>query len=153
MKYWLLKSDPEEFGWHHLKKLTGKKTGWDGVRNYQARNFIREMKIGDKVFFYHSRIQPQCIMGTASIIREAYPDETQFDKNHDQYDAKASRDDPIWFMVDIQYEKDIRPPITREELKKISHLKEMLLFRNSRLSVMPVTHNQWHTILKLRIKK
>lgn len=149
MKYWLLKSDPEEFGWDHLKALPGKETTWDGVRNYQARNFLKDMQSGDRAFFYHSRIQPQCIMGIISVVREAYPDPTQFDKNHSQYDAKAANDNPIWFMVDIRYEKDLNPPITREELKNSGKLDEMLLFRNSRLSVIPVNPDQWQTILNL----
>ena len=152
MKYWLLKSDPEEFGWEHLKALPSQKTAWDGVRNYQARNFLKEMKAGDKAFFYHSSTQPQRIMGTISVIREAYPDSTQFDKEHWQYDPKASKDNPIWVMVDIRYEADIDPPITREEVKNIDKLQDMLLFRNSRLSVLPVTRDQWQTILNLRKK-
>ncbi len=153
MKYWLLKSDPQEFGWDHLKSLPTKETTWDGVRNYQARNFLKEMKTGDRAFFYHSNTKPQSILGISSIIREAYPDSTQFEKGHSQYDSKASQDNPIWFMVDIRYEEDFDPPITREELKNKGNLQEMLLFRNSRLSVLPVTSDQWKTILNLRKKQ
>jgi len=149
MKYWLLKSDPEEFGWDDLKSLPGKETTWDGVRNYQARNFLKEMKTGDRAFFYHSSTKPQIIIGIITIIREAYPDPTQFEKDHAQYDPKATPDNPIWFMVDIRYEEDINPPITREELKNTGKLSEMLLFRNSRLSVVPVNPDQWQTITNL----
>jgi predicted RNA-binding protein with PUA-like domain len=153
MKYWILKSDPEEFGWNHLKALSSKETTWDGVRNYQARNFLKEMKTGDKALFYHSNTQPQSIVGITTIIREAYPDFTQFDKDHAQYDSKSSKENPTWVMVDIRYEEDIDPPITREEMKNTGNLQEMLLFRNSRLSVLPVTQDQWQTILNLRKKQ
>ena len=150
MNYWLLKSDPDEFSWEDLKKQSHRRSMWDGVRNYQARNFLKEMKKGDLAFFYHSSTQPQHIPGIVNIVEEAYPDFTQFNKNHMHYDPKATKENPIWFMVDIQFEQEILPPITRDELKKNMSLGEMLLFKNSRLSVLPVTPDHWKTILKLR---
>jgi len=150
MNYWLLKSDPHDFGWEDLKNQTHRRSMWDGVRNYQARNFLREMRTGDLAFFYHSSTQPQQITGVVKIVREAYPDFTQFDKHHVNYDLKASPENPIWFMIDIKFKQDIHPPITREELKSIASLQEMLLFKNSRLSVLPVTPDHWDMILNLR---
>ena len=150
MKYWLIKSDPEEFAWEDLKKQSQKKTCWDGVRNYQARNYLREMKKGDLAFFYHSVLQPQSIMGIVTITREAYPDFTQFEKSHPNYDSKSNPDEPSWVMVDVTYKQEIEPPITREEIKKVKSLQEMVLFKNSRLSVQPVSAQEWKTVLNLR---
>lgn len=150
MNYWLLKSDPDEFGWEDLKKKSQQRSIWDGVRNYQARNFLKKMRRGDLALFYHSSTQPQHISGIVSIVKEAYPDFTQFDKNHVHFDPKAIEDDPTWFMVDIQIEREILPPITRDELNKVASLREMLLFRNSRLSVLPVAKDHWKKILGLR---
>ncbi len=153
MKYWLLKSDPEEFTWQDLKKEKNKITSWDGVRNYQARNYLKEMKKNDLAFFYHSVVDPQTIMGVVKIVREAYPDHTQFDPSNDHFDPKSTREEPRWFMVDIQYLEDFNPPITRNKLKNIPKLKEMVLFKNSRLSVQPITKAQWNTIQNLRSEK
>ena len=150
MNYWLLKSDPKEFGWEDLKKQASRRTMWDGVRNYQARNFLKKMEQGDQALFYHSSTQPQHICGIVNIVREAYPDSTQFMKDHAHYDPKASQENPIWFMVDIQFHQEILPPITREELKNMNNLSEMLLFKNTRLSVLPIDQDHWNIILKLR---
>jgi predicted RNA-binding protein with PUA-like domain len=152
MKYWLLKSDPEEFTWQDLKESKNKITSWDGVRNYQARNYLKEMKENDQAFFYHSVVDPQTIMGVVKIVKEAYPDHTQFDPSHDHFDPKSTNEEPRWFMVDIQYLEDFNPPITRNELKNIPKLKEMVLFKNSRLSVQPVTKTEWTIIQNLRSK-
>ena len=150
MKYWLLKSDPLEFSWDNLKEQTGKKTFWDGVRNYQARNYLKEIKKGDLAYFYHSVVQPQCITGVVTIIKEAYPDFTQFEPDHPNYDPKSQQKDPTWFMVDVKYLREFNPVITRDEIKVVNELQSMVLFRNSRLSVQPVTIREWQLILKLR---
>jgi predicted RNA-binding protein with PUA-like domain len=150
MNHWLLKSDPLEFSWDNLKAQPGKKTFWDGVRNYQARNFLREMRKGDLAFFYHSVIKPQCITGIVKIIKEAYPDYTQFDKNHPNYDPKSNEQDPTWFMVDVQVLEEFSPPISRDEIKSIKEMQDMVLFRNSRLSVQPVTPGEWQRILQMK---
>ncbi|MEJ2537211.1 MAG: EVE domain-containing protein [Calditrichia bacterium] len=152
MKYWLLKSDPEEFTWQDLKESKNKITCWDGVRNYQARNYLKEMKNNDQAFFYHSVVNPQTIMGVVKIVREVYPDHTQFDPSNDHFDPKSTKEEPRWFMVDIQYLADFNPPITRNELKEIPRLQDMVLFKNSRLSVQPITKAQWDTIQNLRSK-
>ena len=152
MKYWLLKSDPEEFTWQDLKESKNKSTCWDGVRNYQARNYLKEMKENDQAFFYHSVVDPQTIMGVVKIVREVYPDHTQFDPSNDHFDPKSTKEEPRWFMVDIQYLADFNPPITRNELKKMPRLQDMILFKNSRLSVQPITKAQWDTIQNLRSK-
>ena len=150
MKYWLIKSDPEEFAWEDLKKQPQKKTHWDGVRNYQARNYLREMKKGDLALFYHSVIQPQSIPGIVTISREAYADFTQFEKNHPNYDPKSNPAEPTWVMVDVACKEGIEPPITREEIKKVKSLQEMVLVKNSRLSVQPVSAKEWKAVLNLR---
>jgi predicted RNA-binding protein with PUA-like domain len=149
MKCWLLKSDPLEFSWENLKEQTDKRTYWDGVRNYQARNFLKEMQAGDKAFFYHSVVQPQIIAGIVTIVKKAYPDFTQFDESHQNFDSRSSKDNPIWVMVDIQYLEEIDPPITREEIKQVKKLQDMLLFKNSRLSVQPVSPEEWNLILEI----
>jgi predicted RNA-binding protein with PUA-like domain len=153
MKYWLLKSDPEEFTWQDLKKTKNQITCWDGVRNYQARNYLKEMKKNDLAFFYHSVVDRQTIMGVVKIVKEAYPDHTQFEHFHDHFDPKSTKEAPRWFMVDIQYVEDFNPPITRNELKNIPKLREMVLFKNSRLSIQPITNAERNTIQNLRSKK
>jgi len=149
MKYWLLKSDPLEFSWENLKEQTDRRTYWDGVRNYQARNFLKEMQVGDKAFFYHSVVQPQIITGIVTIVKKAYPDSTQFNEDHPNFDSRSSKDDPTWVMVDIQYLEEIDPPIIRDEIKQVKKLQDMLLFKNSRLSVQPVSPEEWKLILEI----
>jgi predicted RNA-binding protein with PUA-like domain len=150
MKYWLIKSDPDEFGWKDLKRHPDQQVQWDGVRSFFARKYLKEMKKNDLAFFYHSSINPQCITGIVRIIREAYIDPTQFDPENRYYDPKSDPEDPKWFMVDIEYLKDFKPPILQMELKSVSKLQKMILFQNTRLSVQPVTRGEWKTILDLR---
>lgn len=152
MNYWLLKSEPEAFSWDDLLSSPRKTTCWDGVRNYQARNYMRdEMKKGDLVFFYHSATKPQAIAGIARVVREAYPDHTQFDPASTYHDPKSSADNPRWMMVDIRAIKSLSPPITIDELKPLRELKDMgLLRRGNRLSVQPVSAKEWQIVLKLR---
>lgn len=152
MNYWLMKSEPNVFSWDDLKAASEQTTCWEGVRNYQARNFMRDqMRLGDLAFFYHSNVKPQIIAGIAQVVREAYPDSFAFDPQSKYFDPKSSPQQPTWFMVDIQYLQDFTPPITLEELKKIQTLESMLLLQKGcRLSVQPVTPAEWQTILNLR---
>jgi predicted RNA-binding protein with PUA-like domain len=111
MKYWLMKTEPNVFSWDDLQSMPQQTTPWEGVRNYQARNFMRDdMKLGDRVFFYHSNIKPQVIMGIATIAREAYPDSFAFDPASPYYDPKSNPDIPRWMMVDVQFESAFVPP-------------------------------------------
>lgn len=150
-KYWLIKSEPEEFSWNDLKKSKDKTTYWDGVRNYQARNFLRdEMMKGDLVLFYHSNADPLAIMGVCEVVKEGYPDHTQFDPDNDHHDPKADPENPTWIMVDIKFKKEFKNPVTLDEIKSNSKLKNMrLIQRGNRLSVMPVTKEEFDEIVKM----
>ena len=151
MKYWLMKSEPDVFGIDHLKKMKNKTEHWDGVRNYQARNMMRdEMKKGDQIFFYHSNCKEPGIVGIMKVIKEGYPDFTAHDPESKYYDPKSNTDNPRWYMVDVQFVKKFKQTITLEELKSNPDLEDMqLVKRGNRLSVMPVTVQQWKYILSL----
>ncbi len=155
MNYWLFKTEPSTYSWEDLKRQPERTDYWDGIRNYQARNFLRDkVKKGDLVFFYHSVKQPQAIMGIARVVREAYPDHTAFDSESRYYDPKSDPENPRWFMVDIQAISEFDPPILRDELKQIPELKEMMLLRKgSRLSIQPVSAEEWNIILAYRTPK
>jgi predicted RNA-binding protein with PUA-like domain len=148
MKYWLLKSEPSTYGIDHLKK--DGTTAWTGVRNYQARNFMRdEMGSGDRAFFYHSSCEVPGIAGIAEIRGAAYPDETQFDRKSPQYDPAATRDAPRWFNVDVKFVKKTRT-VTLDELRSRKELKNMVILkRGNRLSITPVTKAEWDCIERL----
>jgi len=150
-KYWLFKTEPNEFSLDDLKKSKNQTTFWDGVRNYQARNFLRdEIKKGDGVLFYHSSSDPLAIMGICEIVKEGYPDHTQFDSHNDHYDMKADPKNPIWFMVDIKLVQEFRKPVTLESIKVNLKLKEMkLIQRGQRLSILPIMKTEWDEILKM----
>ena len=150
MKYWLMKSEPDVFGIDDLKKV--KSEPWDGIRNYQARNMMRdEMKKGDQAFFYHSNADPIGIVGIMKIAREAYPDHTALDPKSKYYDPKSSPDNIRWAMVDVSFVKKFKRIITLDELRQHEKaLKDMALLRKgNRLSIMPVTKQQWDYILIL----
>ena len=151
MNYWLMKSEPNEFSIDDLKRQPGGKEHWDGVRNYQARNMMRDqMKIGDQMFFYHSNCETPGIVGIATVVREGYPDFTAFDPKDPHYDPKSDPDNPRWHMVDVKYVRKLKRTISLKELKEISNLSDMPLVRKgNRLSIMPVTRQQWQYILKL----
>jgi len=154
MKYWLLKSEPSTYSWEDLIKNEKGIDSWDGVRNYQARNFLKEMAIGDMAFFYHSGIKIPGIVGIVKIVREAYPDPLQWDVDSSYYDSKSSREHPRWVAVDVQAMGAISPPITLPELREIPQLASMqLLKKGNRLSVLPVTPEEWEIIFKLRSTK
>jgi predicted RNA-binding protein with PUA-like domain len=149
-QYWLLKSEPESFSIGDLAAGPNQTTCWDGVRNYQARNFMRAMRIGDGVLFYHSSAKPPLVAGTAVVVREAYPDHTAWEPGNHHFDPKASPDNPIWDMVDIRLEQVFDQPLALDALRGMPALAKMeLLRRGSRLSVQPVSKNEFETVLKL----
>ena len=151
MNYWLMKSEPETFGIDHLAQLPNKTDCWDGVRNYQARNMMRdEMKKGDLVFFYHSNCTPPGIVGTMKVVKEAYPDHTQFDPDSKYYDPKSSPEKPRWFYVDVKLEKKFKKMIPLEQLKQYPELENMLILRKgNRLSITPITQKEWDFVQNL----
>jgi predicted RNA-binding protein with PUA-like domain len=147
-RYWLMKSEPSVFSIDDLK--ASKVTCWDGVRNYQARNFMRnQMRRGDGVLFYHSNAQPTGIAGLAEVVKEGYPDYTAFDPKDVHYDPKSRLENPTWYMVDVKFTKTCKSIILLDRLKAIPALKNMVLFKYGRLSVQPVTPQEWKVILSL----
>lgn len=150
VNYWLLKSEPVTFGINDLIKKPAQTDHWEGVRNYQARNLIRDhMKSGDLAFFYHSNCLPPGIAGIVEIVREAYPDFTAWNPDSRYFDPKSTPDQPRWFMIDVRYLRTLRY-ISLKELKRQAALADMaLLKKGSRLSVMPVTERQWQCVLAL----
>ncbi|HKA45786.1 MAG TPA: EVE domain-containing protein [Burkholderiales bacterium] len=152
MKYWLLKSEPSTYGVDDLAR--DKTTAWTGVRNYQARNFMRdEMRSGDGVLFYHSSCEVPGIAGLAEVSGSAYADETQFDRKSPQYDRAATREQPRWFNVDVKFVKKTRT-VSLDELRSQPQLRKMqVLRRGNRLSITPVTKGEWGTIIKLLNRK
>jgi len=155
MKYWLVKSEPEVFSFEDLKGRKDQITFWDGVRNYQARNYLRdEMKKGDQVLFYHSNADPLAVMGICKVVKEGYPDHTQFDIDSYHYDIKADPKNPTWFMIDIKFVKEFKTPVTLQEIKSNPKLKKMqLVARGNRLSVLPVKKEEFDEIVKMGQQK
>lgn len=146
MAFWLMKSEPDTFSIDDLKRK--QREHWDGVRNYQARNYLRVMKRGDQAFFYHSSCAVPGIAGIAKITREAFADPTQFDPASDYHDPRSDPEDPRWTAVEVAYVRHTKRVITLTELKSLPALVEMpLIQRGARLSVMPVTEDEWQTIL------
>lgn len=150
-RYWLFKTEPTTFSFDDLWNAPSRTTHWDGVRNFQARNMLRdEIKPGDLVFVYHSSTDPTGIAGIAEVVRGGYPDHTAFDPNDSHYDPKSNRDAPTWFMVDIRAVKPLSRLITLEELRKTKGLEKMVLLqRGSRLSIQPVRQEEWEIITSL----
>jgi predicted RNA-binding protein with PUA-like domain len=150
MNYWLMKSEPDVFGVDALKARPDKTAPWDGVRNFQARNFMREMKRGDLAFFYHSSCAEPGVAGIVKIVREAYPDHTSWDPKSEQYDPRSKPDKPYWYMVDVKLVRQLRRPVTLQRIKSCAALKKMrLVQRGNRLSVLPLSAQEWKTILAL----
>ncbi len=157
MAHWLMKSEPDAFGIDDLAARPAQTEPWDGVRNYQARNMMRdEMRLGDQVLFYHSNTKEPGIVGIAEVVREGYPDHTAFDPNAKYYDPKSDPDNPRWYMVDLRYVRHLKRTITLTELKAMvtaepdSPLADLpLVRRGNRLSIMPVTDAQWALLLQL----
>jgi predicted RNA-binding protein with PUA-like domain len=154
MHYWLMKSEPDVFGIDALERAPRCTTGWEGVRNYQARNMLRDdFRVGDRAFFYHSSCDVPGVAGVVQVVRAAYADPTQFDAKSEYYDAKSTRETPRWFAVDVQLEQRIEPVITLPELREreADELREMLILkRGNRLSVTPLTAAEWRCIVALR---
>ena len=150
-RYWLVKSDPDTYGLADLEKERGKTTCWDGVRNYKARNHMRdEMKLGDGVLFYHSQADPPAVVATAKVAREAHPDPTQFDPKSRYHDPKATREEPRWFAVDIKLDRKLKRPVALPEMRERPGLEGMeLLKRGSRHSVQKVSAAEWKLVLKM----
>ncbi len=148
--YWLMKSEPNVFSLGDLARAPKQTTAWDGVRNYQARNFMRAMKTGDQVLFYHSNAQPPCVVGIAEVVKTAYPDATQFDPHDAHYDPASPTDQPRWDVVDIRFVRKFDVPLSLDLLRGQASLNGMeLLRKGSRLSVQPVKPSEWNEILRL----
>jgi len=149
--FWLMKTEPEVFSIDDLAAAKNQTTCWDGVRNYQARNFMRDlMQFGDRVLVYHSNADPSCVVGTATVVTTSYPDPTAWDPNDPHYDPKSDPVNPRWFMVDIQFESKFTDPQSLDMLRTVPELSQMVLLRKgTRLSVQPVSRQEFSTIKKL----
>ncbi len=148
-RYWLVKSEPSAYSFADLMSEDGQTAEWDGVRNYQARNNMQAMKKGDGVLFYHSQASSQAVVGTAVVVREGYPDYTAWDPKSEHPDLKSTPENPVWFMVDIKAEEALQHPVTLKEIKATPGLESMALVKNSRLSVQPVTEDEWRIVVAL----
>jgi predicted RNA-binding protein with PUA-like domain len=155
MAYWLFKSEPTAYSFADLLAEPARTTGWDGVRNFQARNFLRDsIKLGDGVLFYHSSVDPPCIAGIAEVVKPGHPDPTAFDPKDDHFDPKSNRAEPTWFQVSIKAVRPIEPPLSLAFLSATPALAGMeLLRKGSRLSVQPVRANEWKSIMSLARSK
>ncbi|MFD1215835.1 MULTISPECIES: EVE domain-containing protein [Microbulbifer] len=150
MNHWLFKSEPDEYSIDDLKAEPRRTGRWDGIRNYQARNFLRDkVAVGDGVLFYHSACKIPAVVGAAKVVRAAYPDPAQFDPESKYFDPKATRDKPRWFCVDIQWQSQFAHPVPLKVIKQDPALEEMVLVRQGRLSIQPVTEQEWRRIEKL----
>ena len=151
-QYWLLKTEPTTFSFDDLWNAPKRTTFWDGVRNFQARNTLRDrMKVGDGVFIYHSSTDPTGIVGIAEVVKEGYPDPTAFDPKDSHYDPRSKRESPTWYVVDVKAIERLAPIITLDELRGVKGLDKMVLLqRGSRLSVQPVSAEEWRMIRALR---
>ena len=150
-RYWLFKSEPDVYSIHDLAASKGKRTSWEGVRNYQARNMLRdEISRGDGVLFYHSNTDPMVIAGTAEVVREGYPDHFARETSHKYFDEASSADKPVWYMVDIKLRQIFRKPVTRAALAQDPVCSQMVVMKKgSRLSIQPVTEAEWLAVHEL----
>jgi len=149
-RFWLLKSDPDTFGLDHLEAARNRTTMWDGVRNFQARNYLRgAVAVGDGVLFYHSQWKPPAVVATARVVRAGYPDPTQFDPESPGYDPRSKREEPRWFVVDVQLDRELKRPVTLPEIRDTPELRDMVLVHRGRLSVQPVTAREWRIVTRL----
>ena len=148
--YWLFKSEPTCFSFDNLRNRPNSTEHWDGVRNYQARNYLRDnIRVGDGVLFYHSNVPDPAIVGIAEVVKAGYPDWTARDPQGDHFDPRSSATDPIWYMVDIRSVKPLPLPVTLAQLKGMPALSGMVLLTRSRLSIQPVREEEWLLILHL----
>lgn len=150
-QYWLMKSEPDAFSIDDLKNCPNKTDSWDGVRNYQARNMMRDqMKLKDQVFFYHSNCKVPGIVGIAEVVKTSHPDLSALNPKSKYFDPKATPDNPRWFMVSVKFKQKFPEVISLEDLKNNTHLKDFqLIKKGNRLSILPVTKKQWDSILKM----
>lgn len=155
MNYWLMKSEPDVFSFEDLKSRPEQTEPWDGVRNYQARNFMRDdMKVGDQILFYHSNTNPPGVAGIAQVASKPYPDPTAFDKKSKYHDPKSDPENPRWMLVDVSYKSDLKRLVSLEEMKGMPELSEMrALQRGNRLSITPVTKDEFQAIKKAGMRK
>lgn len=150
MAYWLFKTEPDAFSIDDLKNAQNHTTIWEGVRNYQARNFMRdEVKVGDLVMIYHSSCKLVGVVGIAVVTKAAYPDPTQFDLSSDYYDAKATSDNPRWVVVEVTYQSHLNSLVSLKEIKANPRITDIALKKGGRLSIMPVTQNDWQVITRM----
>ena len=151
VQHWLMKTEPETYSIDDLAREKNQSTCWEGVRNYQARNLLRdEIKKGDRVLFYHSACKKPAVVGTAVVSKSGYPDPFAFDKDSNYYDAKSDPDNPTWYLVDIKLDKKFSQPVTLAELRQRAGLKDMMLLqKGSRLSVQPVKKKEFDAIVKI----
>ena len=150
-RYWLFKSEPSAYSFDDL--VADGVSEWDGIRNYQARNLLRdEVQEGDGVLFYHSNAKPMAVVGTATVVRSGYPDHTAWDPDSEHPDPKSTPEKPLWFMVDIKAEQRFAHPVTMEEMRRAPALEQMTLLRQGRLSVQPVTAEEWESVLDMGSK-
>jgi predicted RNA-binding protein with PUA-like domain len=150
MNYWLFKTEPGCFSFNDLKNRPEMTEPWDGVRNFQARNFLRDtVAIGDRVLFYHSNIAEPAVVGLAEIARAGYPDTTALNPNGEHFDPKSTIDKPIWYMVDVRYREPLKNEVTLERIKQNPLLADMPLVKRSRLSIQPVSAEEWRIILTM----
>lgn len=149
-RFWLVKSEPDVFSIRDLARSPGRTTSWEGVRNYQARNYLRAMQRGDQVLFYHSNADPPAVAGIAEVVRTAYPDPTAFDRRSRYYDPRSTRARPLWDQVDLRLVREFGAPLPLDRLRKEPALGKMeLLRKGSRLSVQPVRPAEWRRVLEL----
>ena len=150
MPYWLFKTEPGCFSFDDLRNSSNMIAAWDGVRNYQARNFLRDaIRVGDRVLFYHSSIPEPAVVGIAEVVRAGYPDGSACDPNGEHFDPKASAHNPIWYMVDVRYGEPLPRSVSLEQIKNNPALADMPLVKRSRLSIQPVSEDEWDLILAM----
>jgi predicted RNA-binding protein with PUA-like domain len=154
MRHWLLKTEPGVFSFDDLLQAPGQTTGWNGIRNYQARNFLRDqMEEGDRVLIYHSSADPPVVAGLAEVVRRGYPDPTQFDPKDDHYDPESTPAAPRWYQVDVKAVRKLSRPVSLEEIRRTKALAKMpLVQRGQRLSVQPVAPEEYALIVRMGSK-
>lgn len=155
MQYWLFKSEPDAFSIDDLAAMPNQTEHWDGIRNYQARNYLRdEVKLGDQVFFYHSSCKDVGIVGVAEVVKESYPDDSQFNPESNYYDPKSNPDNPRWMMVDIKFKQKFAQILSLKQIKAMPEITQIgLVKKGHRLSIMPVTKQEWQFLYKAASEK